>query len=293
MNISDHRIEGATFVAANASGGEMVPTLIILHDTAGRLKKASSVDWFKSSECPTSAHVVIERDGSITQMVPFNRKAWHAGPSVWNGTPHCNNFSIGIEIVNPGKLTKAGESARAWFNESWPLAEVTQKATKEHGAGYWMDYTPEQIAAVTELCKALAGIYDIQDITTHWAVSPGRKVDPNPLFPLDGVRKEVFSTWGTSVALAPTPLGAPVGSRKITTANAGQVGAVGGGLTLFGVNLADTIGYSDKGLAMVKAYGIEAAILGLFAVVVVCSAIKHFTKQDHAEGRYVSSGEAK
>lgn len=45
-----------------------------------------------------SAHCLIRRDGSLTQYVPFSRRAWHAGRSVFQGRTCCNDFSIGIEM---------------------------------------------------------------------------------------------------------------------------------------------------------------------------------------------------
>ncbi|MEQ1531863.1 MAG: 1,6-anhydro-N-acetylmuramyl-L-alanine amidase AmpD, partial [Methylococcales bacterium] len=32
-----------------------------------------------------SAHVLIKRDGSCVQYVPFNKRAWHAGVSAYEG----------------------------------------------------------------------------------------------------------------------------------------------------------------------------------------------------------------
>ncbi len=49
-------------------------------------------------------------------------------------------------------------------------------------------YSPEQIAAVTDLCAALAETFKIEDIITHWMISPARKIDTNPLYPLDQLR---------------------------------------------------------------------------------------------------------
>ena len=46
-----------------------------------------------------SSHVLIARDGSLTQYVPFGRRAWHAGTSHWRGRDGCNDFSIGVELV--------------------------------------------------------------------------------------------------------------------------------------------------------------------------------------------------
>ncbi|HHZ70380.1 MAG TPA: 1,6-anhydro-N-acetylmuramyl-L-alanine amidase AmpD, partial [Methylococcaceae bacterium] len=45
-----------------------------------------------------SAHLLIRRNGNITQYVPFNMRAWHAGQSLYQGRSQCNDFSIGIEM---------------------------------------------------------------------------------------------------------------------------------------------------------------------------------------------------
>ncbi len=45
-----------------------------------------------------SAHVLIERDGAVTQFVSFADRAWHAGASCFDGRTACNDFSIGIEL---------------------------------------------------------------------------------------------------------------------------------------------------------------------------------------------------
>ena len=45
-----------------------------------------------------SAHLFVSRQGAVTQFVPFDRRAWHAGVSRWRGRTDCNDFSIGIEL---------------------------------------------------------------------------------------------------------------------------------------------------------------------------------------------------
>ena len=45
-----------------------------------------------------SAHLLIDRRGDIIQFVPFHKRAWHAGRSLFNGRENCNDFSIGIEL---------------------------------------------------------------------------------------------------------------------------------------------------------------------------------------------------
>lgn len=253
------------WVAANSSGGPLKPELIILHDTAGRLDPFNSVEWFSSKKCTTSAHFVVERDGTITQMVRTDRRAWHAGKSCWNGRQLCNSFSIGIEIVNPGKLDEHGV---AWFglaDGAWPLV---QRRTPQHGDGWWLAYTPEQIEAVQQLCRAIVAEYpDCNDVTTHWAVSRGRKIDPNPLFPLDAVRAFAFGhdepdTLDTPPAATPPPereishLGQ---STTVQTAVVtGGTGAVSGAqIMASGVQRATQTGTGE--------FSIDAFLLGLAA----------------------------
>lgn len=89
MKIKKHRLlnDDDTAVAFEQSpnvGGSIQPKFLVLHFTAGRSAQ-ESVDWLKSKNAKASAHVVIGRDGSVTQLVPFDRIAWHAGASSWEG----------------------------------------------------------------------------------------------------------------------------------------------------------------------------------------------------------------
>lgn len=199
MQLKNHRIEGIAFTPAKLTGGKITPEIVILHDTAGRLDKFNSRDYLATTP-KASVHFVLERDGTVSQLVPTNRRAGHAGQSSFHGRDDCNAFSIGIEIVNPGRMTRGvGGAALAWWGQDFglggPLGGYTlaEIETPQHGRGVWMAYTPEQIAALGLLLDALfAGIPTLRDITTHWYVSPGRKVDTNPLFPLDSLRARIL-----------------------------------------------------------------------------------------------------
>lgn len=200
MKIQNHKLEGVEFLPARWTGGKIAPEIVILHDTAGRLEKGNSARYLADNDAKVSVQFVVDRDGTITQLVPTNRQANHAGQSSYHGRAGCNGFSIGIEIVNPGKMTRitglTGLWARAWWKEDFQDGhgvDLVEMTTPEHGAGVWMDYTPEQITAVTLLLETLfRDIKTLKDITTHWYVSPGRKVDTNPLFPLEAVRAKVL-----------------------------------------------------------------------------------------------------
>ncbi len=54
--------------------------------------------FHKISDLRVSSHLLINREGEVTQYVPFNRRAWHAGISCFKGRECCNDFSIGIEL---------------------------------------------------------------------------------------------------------------------------------------------------------------------------------------------------
>lgn len=220
LTIASHKFTGMPFQAAQSAGGKLAePTAIVLHDTA-QYRHGGAVRWFLDPACNVSAHIVVETDGSATQMVGFNTVAFHAGKSSWNGRSGCNAFTIGIEIVNPGSMVKRGNEAHLIYTskdaktrktterivERFPLSQCKQIATKEHGAGVWLPYTDAQIRAVTEICQALVRAYpSITEIVTHWLIAPKRKVDTNPTFPLEQVRQAVFGM----AAVAAMPSVAP------------------------------------------------------------------------------------
>ena len=94
MKIVNHVLQGAKFLKANASGGPLEPALIVLHDTAGRLEKGSSVNWLRSKGCKVSAHVVVELDGTV--------------------------YVFGGRTVGPAPSLKLDTKTRVWSSSDWP-----------------------------------------------------------------------------------------------------------------------------------------------------------------------------
>lgn len=189
-------LTGVDYRPAQEMGGPVTPEIVVLHDTASPLTKGSAANYLLKNTSGVSVHFVIERDGTIEQQVPVGVRANHAGKSSFNGRDWCNGFSVGIEIVNPGVMTWASDrKARAWWGKEYDAEDfgVQSVTTTQHGAGVWMSYTEAQIAAVVRLLQELFAAFDtLTDITTHWYISPGRKVDTNPLFPLEHVRALVL-----------------------------------------------------------------------------------------------------
>jgi AmpD protein len=98
-----------------------------------------------------SSHLLIKRTGGLVQYVPFDKRAWHAGKSQYQGREKCNDFSIGIEL------------------------EGTE----------YVAYTPEQYEQLAAVIDALLKTYpklSAQRITGHSDIAPGRKTDPGASF---------------------------------------------------------------------------------------------------------------
>lgn len=136
------------------------PQMIVLHSTESP-SLSVTMNTFQASSGKTSAHYVIDRDGTIYQLVPEELKANHAGVSSWSPlgiTGSCNTASIGIEI-------QRGE------NEG---------------------FTREQIASAMALVKDIKSRWGIskENVVGHSDIAPGRKVDPGYDFPWEAFEAE-------------------------------------------------------------------------------------------------------
>jgi N-acetylmuramoyl-L-alanine amidase len=201
MKIRNHRLlrddgKAAPFIASPHAGGTIVPRFLVIHYTGGS-SAAGTIGWFRDPQSKVSAHLVIARDGTVTQMVPFDREAWHAGQSRWGSYSGLNRHSIGIELDNAGILIRSGGK---WVSrltrKSYPDSAVTVAPHKNEPPGTapsgWHAYTPEQIEATLACGMALVEHYGLADVLGHDDIAPGRKVDPGPDFPMESVRARLI-----------------------------------------------------------------------------------------------------
>src|ERR1700749_1812712 len=75
--------------------------ILMLHYT-GMANTAIAIDRLCEAAAKVSSHYVVDEQGTVLQLVPEERRAWHAGLSAWEGTQDLNSRSIGIEIGNCG-----------------------------------------------------------------------------------------------------------------------------------------------------------------------------------------------
>ena len=105
-----------------------------------------------------SAHCVIRRDGTVEQYVPFNKRAWHAGVSSFQGRQKCNDFAIGIELEG---------------TDEQPYTEAQYQS----------------LEAVSAQIISLYPAITLGRIAGHNDIAPGRKTDPGVAFNWTGFRQ--------------------------------------------------------------------------------------------------------
>jgi len=170
MEINNHWLKPAHKIPSpncDNRGDENDISLIVIHcislpegqfDTpfieqlfTNRLQAQSHPSFAEICQLQVSSHIVIKRDGTAVQYVPFNKRAWHAGISEFRGRKKCNDFSIGIELEGT-----------------------------EH-----CPYTESQYTELSSLIHCLISSYpklSLANITGHSDIAPKRKTDPGKFF---------------------------------------------------------------------------------------------------------------
>jgi N-acetylmuramoyl-L-alanine amidase len=161
-----------------ARAGGRAPDILLLHYTGMQSALAALARLRDpAGEPKVSAHYFVDEDGTITQLVPEARRAWHAGISAWESDSDINSRSVGIEIVNPG-----------------------------HDFGY-PDFPPHQIDAVIALARDIVARNGIRAdrVLAHSDVAPGRKQDPGEKFPWDRLHRAGVGHWVKPTPIVDTP----------------------------------------------------------------------------------------
>jgi len=139
---------------------------IIIHYT-GMKKESKAIEKLCDYRSKVSSHYFIKNNGKTLNLVPDLYEAWHAGNSRWKKLKSLNQYSIGIEINNPG-----------------------------HDHGY-KNFSSKQILSLIKLLRYLIKKYKIKkkNILGHSDIAPGRKKDPGEKFPWKELSKKKLCIW--------------------------------------------------------------------------------------------------
>lgn len=149
---------------ARRGGGPV--DMLILHYT-GMPEAEAARDWLCDPRSEVSAHYFVHENGRTQQLVPEERRAWHAGAGSWAGETDVNSRSIGIEIANPGP------------------------------PGGAPDFPDAQIGAVIALCRDILARSRIAAgrVLAHSDIAPARKCDPGEKFPWNRLHAAGIGHW--------------------------------------------------------------------------------------------------
>jgi N-acetylmuramoyl-L-alanine amidase len=214
----DSALVGALAPSPNHGDRKTPIDMVLLHYT-GMASAEAAIALLRSPAAEVSCHYVVLEDGTIVQMVPEARRAWHAGVSSWEGITDTNSRAIGIEIVNPG-----------------------------HDLGY-PDFPEVQVTAVGALVADIIARHGIRAdrVLAHSDVAPQRKEDPGEKFPWDLLHRA-----GIGHLVPEAPLR---GGRFFMIGDGGEpVAALQAMLALYGYGIDVTGMFDEQTRAVVTAF---------------------------------------
>ena len=161
-------MQTAQHLSPNHDSRENTPvSLLVLHYTGMQSANEARARMTDPS-AKVSAHYMVEESGDVWQLVPEERRAWHAGLSHWRDRTNVNSASIGVEIVNPG-----------------------------HEFGY-RAFPHEQMLSVAELCHGILARHpaiEPRNVVGHSDIAPARKEDPGELFDWAWLAHQGIGLW--------------------------------------------------------------------------------------------------
>lgn len=165
---------------------------LVLHFTDENFER--SLDLLSNKhDNPVSAHYLVTRAGeyagraapTVLRLVDESRRAWHAGPSRWQGHEPLNGESIGIEIVYESHCARDPHPPGA---SPWD-ADATCA---------YPPYPADQIDAVIGLAQGILERHpqiDPARVVGHSDIQPENKTDPGPRFPWRQLAAAGIGAW--------------------------------------------------------------------------------------------------
>ncbi|MFD3248730.1 N-acetylmuramoyl-L-alanine amidase [Rahnella aquatilis] len=161
--------------ARQAQGADQRIRFLVIHYTAEDFNNALNTltDEHVSAHYLIPAQPPLEAGKPVAwQLVPENRRAWHAGASGWRGRTNLNDTSVGIELENKGY------SHYLLGKKFYP-------------------FPPAQIDLLADLSQEIVARYQIEprNVVAHSDIAPQRKDDPGPLFPWQEMAERGIGAW--------------------------------------------------------------------------------------------------
>ncbi len=146
---------------------------IIIHYTT--LDHPTSIKVLSEHQVSTHYLITDRDDEPIYQLVDDEDRAWHAGRSDFDNRMAINDSSIGIEIVNYGRLPEESEEYQSLDKEQKRFMPPEM----------YLGYDDKQMDKLVFLLEELIEKYNIHPthIIGHSDVAPTRKQDPGAKFP--------------------------------------------------------------------------------------------------------------
>lgn len=192
--ISNHKLCEAIWLPSPNYGPIKIKkhVCLVVYNTSAKNAIAAAT-WMSSPLAKSSSHLIIGRNGQVFQTVAFDECAWHAGRSEYNGYEGLNKYSIGIELDNPGFVTRdaAGKWHALHLGTTYPDEEVVVDTA---GRG-WVTYTQTQLRMFEQIGLELAENYpSLMDLVScsDACLPAGRKLDPGYAWPAEYMRSKIF-----------------------------------------------------------------------------------------------------
>lgn len=164
---------------------------IVIHNTESSL--SATLKHFGRPDANTSAHVVIDRDGTIHRVVEDQFVAFHAGSSK-DGLGGFNATSLGIEVVAWSDAKFGPVSEGSSFAE--PQKQAVIKLVDFWLAEYGLELEPAVLANSAKNPRYADLEYSSAALTIHRLTKADRGTDcPKVLFPNSPEGDEQFFRW--------------------------------------------------------------------------------------------------
>ena len=136
--------------------------MVVLHYT-GMADATAALERLCDKLAEVSAHYMIDRDGTLWQMVREQDRAWHAGAGEWCGMDDINSRSIGVELVNDG----------------------------------FEPFALPQMRVLDALLRDVTARWAIPpaSVIAHADMAPDRKEDPGPRFDWRALARQGLAVW--------------------------------------------------------------------------------------------------